>query len=136
MIRRPPRSTLFPYTTLFRSRTVTLTLTTGDVTGIGVMNRVSGANEEVVEVLGDGQKHRVLDLATVERHADGGVQVVRRGDWTPVPEQRGFTGLCDWFLDAVRDGRVLSARDALRTHELCEDVVRAAEAAGDVSAPR
>src|SRR4051812_49804601 len=58
MIRRPPRSTLFPYTTLFRSRTVTLTLTSGEVTGIGVMNRVSGSNEEVVEVLGDGQKHR------------------------------------------------------------------------------
>jgi virulence factor len=117
-------------------RTVTLTLTSGEVTGIGVMNRVSGSNEEVVEVLGDGQKHRVLDLATVERHADGGAQVVRRGDWTPVPEQRGFTALCDWFLDAVRDGRALSARDALRTHEVCEDVVRAAEAVGDLSAPR
>src|SRR2546426_9389881 len=28
MIRRPPRSTLFPYTTLFRSATVTTTVTT------------------------------------------------------------------------------------------------------------
>ena len=108
-------------------RTVTLELHSGGATGLGVMNRVSGSNEEVVEVLGDGHKHRVLDLATVERHQEGGVQVVRRGDWTPVPEQRGFAGLCDRFLAAVRDGAVLSARDALRTHELCEDVVRAAE---------
>jgi virulence factor len=107
-------------------RTVTLELTSDGVVGLGVMNRVSGANEEVVEVLGDGHKHRVLDLATVERHRDGGMQVLRRGDWTPVPEQRGFTGLCDWFLSAVREGRTLSARDALRTHELCEQVVRAA----------
>src|SRR5256885_10065215 len=29
MIRRPPRSTLFPYTTLFRSRFFTAVLTTG-----------------------------------------------------------------------------------------------------------
>src|SRR3712207_7223035 len=29
MIRRPPRSTLFPYTTLFRSRTSTLQYSTG-----------------------------------------------------------------------------------------------------------
>jgi virulence factor len=117
-------------------RTVTLGLTSGGATGLGVMNRVGGSNEEVVEVLGDGHKHRVLDLATVERHRDGRVEVVRRGDWTPVPEQRGFTGLCDRFLGAVRDGEVLSARDALRTHELCEDVVRAAEAAAEVRAAR
>src|SRR5690349_23011501 len=32
MIRRPPRSTLFPYTTLFRSRTRTSTARTGTTT--------------------------------------------------------------------------------------------------------
>src|SRR2546426_5066351 len=31
MIRRPPRSTLFPYTTLFRSRTASLTFEVFDV---------------------------------------------------------------------------------------------------------
>src|SRR2546430_8871887 len=29
MIRRPPRSTLFPYTTLFRSRVITVSVATG-----------------------------------------------------------------------------------------------------------
>src|SRR3712207_9234532 len=42
MIRRPPRSTLFPYTTLFRSR---------DVLGAGVGSRVQAA-ERVVGVGG------------------------------------------------------------------------------------
>src|SRR5450759_5904682 len=42
-------------------RTVTLGLHVEDVTGLGVMHRVSGSNEEVLEVLGDGHKHRVLD---------------------------------------------------------------------------
>jgi virulence factor len=115
-------------------RTVTLTMESGDATGTGLMHRVSGSNEEIVEVFGDGYKRRVVDLATVEEHDDGQVRVVRRGDWTPVPEQRGFTAMVDSFLDAVREGRVLSARDALRTHEVCEDVVRAAEAAGAVPA--
>lgn len=109
-----------------RLHTVTLGMRVGEVTGLGVMSRVSGSTEEVVEVLGNGHKHRVLDMAQTERHEDGGVRVLRRGDWTPVPEQRGFAGLCEWFLSAVREGRVLSARDALRTHEVCEQVVQAA----------
>jgi len=113
-------------------RTVTLGLQVGDVTGLGVMHRVSGSNEEVLEVLGDGHKHRVVNLADVWRHQAGrqeGVRLLRRGDWTPVTSQRGFTAMCAAFLDAVRAGQVLSARDALRTHEVCEDVVLAAEAA-------
>src|SRR5437870_11475556 len=40
MIRRPPRSTLFPYTTLFRSRTTTLTLSIAP-------DRASATNESV-----------------------------------------------------------------------------------------
>lgn len=111
-------------------QTVSLAMSGPGVTGLGVMNRVSGAAEEVVEVLGAGHKRRVVDLAHVERHEDGVVRLERRGDWTPVPEQRGFAALCAWFLTAVREQRVLSARDALRTHELCEQVVRAAETRG------
>src|SRR3712207_8459754 len=35
MIRRPPRSTLFPYTTLFRSTAPTISLAQGDLTPSG-----------------------------------------------------------------------------------------------------
>src|SRR5689334_23908357 len=35
MRRRPPRSTLFPYTTLFRSQDVPLTITVGVMDGVG-----------------------------------------------------------------------------------------------------
>jgi virulence factor len=112
--------------------TVTLGLHVGDVTGFGVMHRVSGSNEEVLEVLGDGHKHRVVDLAETwwhEAKQSEGVRLLRRADWTPVHTQRGFTAMCAAFLDAVRAGRILSARDALRTHEVCEDIVRTADAA-------
>ncbi len=49
----------------------------------------------------------------------------RRGDWVPVARQRGIEQAVLAFLDAVRAGGVLSARDALETHELCGRVVRA-----------
>src|SRR3712207_7003527 len=47
MIRRPPRSTLFPYTTLFRSTEVVM----GTVGGEGVQRRIP---LRAVEELGDG----------------------------------------------------------------------------------
>src|SRR3712207_6917780 len=63
MIRRPPRSTLFPYTTLFRSYPVL-----GDrvcvVNGDLVIGGVSMLDSEVVVVEGDiqvGQDQLVLD---------------------------------------------------------------------------
>ena len=58
----------------------------------------------------------------------------RRGDWVPVARQRGIEQIVLAFLDAVRAGQPLSARDALRTHELCERVVPAALGAGRLSA--
>jgi virulence factor len=43
----------------------------------------------------------------------------------PVARQRGIEQVTLAFLDAVRAGKVLSARDALATHELCERIVSA-----------
>src|ERR1035441_11116506 len=51
MIRRPPRSTLFPYTTLFRSEVF-------DVLGIEAMNE--GETPREVTVLADGQGFRAV----------------------------------------------------------------------------
>jgi virulence factor len=112
--------------------TVTLGMRVGDTIGLGVMHRVSGSEEEVLEVLGRGYKHRVLDLAEVWHAEDGepdGVRRMRRGSWTGVPTVRGFTAMCEAFVASVRSGEVVSARDALRSHQVCERVVAAAEAA-------
>ncbi|MCA1216834.1 Gfo/Idh/MocA family protein [Streptomyces sp. 8L] len=98
-------------------------------TALGTMNRTSGSTEEILEVSGQDSKRVVLDLATVIDHK-GQPTVRRRGDWVPVARQRGIEQAALAFLDAVRAGKVLSARDALETHELCERVVRAARAAG------
>ncbi|MER5542547.1 Gfo/Idh/MocA family protein [Streptomyces sp. NPDC002586] len=95
-------------------------------TALGVMNRLSGSTEEILEVSGQDTKRQVLNLAEVIDHK-GQPTVRRRGDWVPVARQRGIEQAVLAFLDAVRAGKVLSARDALATHELCERVVRAVE---------
>ncbi len=65
--------------------TVTLALRVPGTTGLGVMHRVSGAEEETVEVLGDGYKHRVVDLSDTWHAEAGDVRVTGRDSWTPVP---------------------------------------------------
>jgi virulence factor len=103
---------------------VVLQLSGDGFTALGVMNRLSGSNEEILEVSGQDTKRQVVNLAEVIDHK-GQPTVRRRGDWVPVARQRGIEQAVVAFLDAVRAGKVLSARDALATHDLCERVVRA-----------
>ncbi|MGW2764781.1 Gfo/Idh/MocA family protein [Streptomyces sp. NPDC001275] len=102
---------------------VVLQLAGDGFTALGVMNRLSGSTEEVLEVSGQDTKRQVVNLAETVDHK-GQPTVRRRGDWVPVARQRGIEQAVLSFLDAVRAGKVLSARDALETHELCERVVR------------
>lgn len=105
---------------------VVLQLSGDGFTALGVMNRLSGSAEEILEVSGQDTKRQVVNLAEVIDHK-GQPTVRRRGDWVPVARQRGIEQAVLAFLDAVRAGTVLSARDALATHELCERVVRVVE---------
>ncbi|MFC9244566.1 Gfo/Idh/MocA family protein [Streptomyces sp. NPDC057136] len=102
---------------------VVLQLSGEGFTAIGMMNRLNGSTEEILEVSGQDSKRQVLNLAEIIDHK-GQPSVRRRGDWVPVARQRGIEQSVLSFLDAVRAGKVLSARDALATHELCERVVR------------
>ncbi|MGA5068509.1 Gfo/Idh/MocA family protein [Streptomyces exfoliatus] len=104
---------------------VVLQLSGDGFTAIGMMNRMNGSTEEILEVSGRDTKRQVLNLSDVVDHK-GQPTLRRRGDWVPVARQRGIEQAVLVFLDAVRDGRLLSARDALLTHELCERVVREA----------
>ncbi|MEU4269610.1 Gfo/Idh/MocA family oxidoreductase [Streptomyces sp. NPDC026092] len=104
---------------------VVLQLSGDGFTALGMMNRMNGSTEEILEVSGQDTKRQILNLADIVDHK-GQPTVRRRGDWVPVARQRGIEQAVLGFLDAVRDGRTLSARDALQTHELCERVVREA----------
>ncbi|MFJ7415778.1 Gfo/Idh/MocA family protein [Streptomyces sp. NPDC098077] len=104
---------------------VVLQLSGDGFTAIGMMNRLNGSTEEILEVSGQDTKRQVLNLADIVDH-QGQPSVRRRGDWVPVARQRGIEACVHAFLDAVRRGETLSARDSLATHELCERVVREA----------
>ncbi|TXJ74688.1 Gfo/Idh/MocA family oxidoreductase [Streptomyces lavendulae] len=105
---------------------VVLQLAGDGFTALGVMNRLSGSAEEILEVSGQDTKRQVLNLAEVIDHK-GQPTLRRRGDWVPVARQRGIEQAVHTFVEAVRTGQLLSARDALATHELCERVVRAVQ---------
>ncbi|GAA3490730.1 MULTISPECIES: Gfo/Idh/MocA family protein [Streptomyces] len=102
---------------------VVLQLSGDGFTAIGTMNHVSGSTEEILEVSGQDSKRQVVNLAEIIDHK-GQPTVRRRGDWVPVARQRGIEQAVTGFLDSVRAQRLLGARDALATHELCERVVR------------
>ncbi|MFJ1624535.1 Gfo/Idh/MocA family protein [Streptomyces sp. NPDC088190] len=102
---------------------VVLQLSGDGFTAIGTMNRLSGSTEERLEVSGQDSKREVVNLAEVIDHK-GQPSLRRRGDWVPVARQRGIEQSVLSFLDAVRASQVLNAGDALRTHELCEHILR------------
>ncbi|MEX2970269.1 Gfo/Idh/MocA family protein [Streptomyces sp. C184] len=101
---------------------VVLQLSGDGFTALGIMNRLSGSAEEVLEVSGQDTRRQVVNLSEVIDHK-GQPSIRRRGDWVPVARQRGIEQIVLAFLDDVRAGRQPSARDALRTHELCERVI-------------
>ncbi|WP_438489228.1 Gfo/Idh/MocA family protein [Streptomyces sp. S186] len=111
---------------------VVLQLSGDGFTALGTMNRRSGSVEELLDVSGQDARRQVVNLAEVVDHK-GQPSIRRRGDWEPVARQRGIEQIVLAFLDDVRAGRRPSARDALRTHELCERVVT--EALAQAAAP-
>src|SRR2546425_7061436 len=67
MIRRPPRSTLFPYTTLFRSRPTTTSVgTVLALNSITLRNELSGTVRQVM--LAPGREHHLADRTRSEEH--------------------------------------------------------------------
>src|SRR2546427_8721761 len=74
MIRRPPRSTLFPYTTLFRSDAPRWRTGGGGGHADGVPARQRDQLEAVavVEIAGDDRADRVERLGPSRQHHDAG----------------------------------------------------------------
>lgn len=114
---------------------VTLTLAGDGFTAIGTMHRDSGLDEERLDVIGGGVRRTVLNIA--DRVETSGVTMVhRRGDWVPIGQQRGFEAMCDDFLLAARQRRPVDAAALLATHEICEAIVRHAEALASSCQPK
>jgi len=111
---------------------ITLQLEGDGFTCIGVMNRDSGANEEMLEVMSPGNKWVVEGLNTTIHWTGGEERHVKFKDWDPVLYRRGFMDMTDHFLSCVREGRQpsITITDALESHRICELAVLEAEKLG------
>lgn len=101
---------------------VVLQLSNGSFTALGIMNRLSGSSEEVLEVSGQDSKREVRNLAEIIDHK-GQPSVRRRGDWVPVARQRGIEQAVLAFLHRVRTGGPGTEQQDLDTHRLCEQIL-------------
>lgn len=102
---------------------VAVQMETKDSLGIGVMHRDGGVNEEILETLHEGVKWRVVDVRQVTR-SQGTMEHFAPPSWSTTFVERGFQAMTEYFLQTVRNGLVVSARDALESHVLCEKIVR------------
>src|SRR2546430_2947024 len=100
MIRRPPRSTLFPYTTLFRSTVGRVTPELEDRIVDPTSGRVLGAGEEG-EVCVKGPSHMLgyykQDDATAEKIRDGWLHTGDMG----VKDAEGYLRITGRLTDMI-----------------------------------
>jgi len=92
-------------------------------TATGTLDLRSGSTDEVLEISGHDTLHEVRNLTHVTAHHAGTATTHRPADWTPVARGRGIEPIVLAFLQAVTTGDFPDPADALRTHELCEQVV-------------
>lgn len=126
-ITKPPRITTFVEDG--KLVYVQLQLEGQDFLCTGVMNRDSGANDEVLEVMSPGNKWVIESMNTTVHYEAGQEQVLKFKDWDPVLYRRGFVRMIDHFLDCVQNGRqpIITMQDALESHRICELIVLEAE---------
>src|SRR3712207_851817 len=115
MIRRPPRSTLFPYTTLFRSEPLEL------------------AGEVVIEL--DAALERLVELGyeRVDRVSRPGEFAVRGGIVDVFPSTRRSPVRVEWWGDEIESVRAISLATQRVVREL-ENVKVYAAREGDLAA--
>jgi virulence factor len=99
------------------------------LTAIGIMNRASGINQEIVQVIGKQRKVVIRNLVERTDYQGGEERVSRSGDWNPTLYNRGFVDIIDEFIRIVQEDVAIEELldDALLTHQLCEKIIQKIE---------
>lgn len=110
---------------------VAVTFSGSDYVALGAMNRVNGADEELLDVMGSGCKWRVEGMRRAVCWHDQKEESWSLSDWTPISEVKGFSAIVDEFLTMVEQKDFQASRvmadDALETHRVCEAIVERLE---------
>lgn len=106
--------------------TIVLELSGSHGTALGIMNRTSGTNEEILEYMCTGHKFTVKDLNLTQQATQNTEQLIKYNDWDTILYRRGFEQIIDHFLHCVKNQQCpsVSLEDTLATHELCEKIVQ------------
>lgn len=84
---------------------IVLQLANEQTTGIGMMNRHTGVNEEIVEVMGHEKKIEVHNLNQARFFTANQEQHRKFDDWAPVLYRRGFVEMIEHFIQCVHSGQ-------------------------------
>ena len=108
---------------------VVIQLISDEGIAIGIMNRDSGVVEEKVEVYHPEEKRTATNVSTLVFQTDRNETKEGGSDWEPTLHKRGFEQIIFDFLQAVNtdSAPLISARDSLLTHEICEKIVKEIE---------
>jgi virulence factor len=97
-------------------------------TAIGIMNRDSGTIEERLEVFTEAEKQVVRNVTDTSIMKDKDQIEIGVSDWEPTMNKRGFDGMVDDFLNAVKSGSTRHHEHHLITHKVCEEIVHRLDA--------
>jgi len=99
------------------------------LTAIGMMNRDSGVNQEILQVIGKKRKAIIKDLVERVDYQGGEERVSRSASWNPTLYNRGFVNIVDEFIKVVQEDIAIDGLldDALVTHQFCEEIIHRIE---------
>src|SRR3712207_5450360 len=126
MIRRPPRSTLFPYTTLFRSKRYLLTYIIVGVNAVGITLYFALLGPS--GVVHEGERSVILSLLRTALHTDRVVHGDTRAEEFIKPvgiSHLGLTQVCVDTLGRIGQSKLARGR-VIGIHQLVHTAIHAA----------
>ncbi|MFR2300693.1 MAG: Gfo/Idh/MocA family protein, partial [Clostridium paraputrificum] len=83
-------------------QSITLKLSNSKTTAIGIMNRINGITEEIVEYMAPGKKAIVRNLTHTTLLENNSTSIKEFGDWENTLNKRGFNSIISSFIDDVK----------------------------------
>ncbi|MDU1033731.1 Gfo/Idh/MocA family oxidoreductase [Clostridium sp.] len=102
-------------------QSITLKLSNSKTTAIGIMNRINGITEEIVEYMAPGKKAIVRNLTHTTLLENNSTSIKEFGDWENTLHKRGFNSIISSFIDDVKTKNLNydMLEDSIITHKLC-----------------
>ena len=107
-------------------QSITLKLSNSKTTAIGIMNRINGITEEIVEYMAPGKKAIVPNLTHTTLLENNSTSIKEFGDWENTLHKRGFNSIISSFINDVKTKNLNydMLEDSIITHKLCEKILK------------